>query len=298
MQPEVIFEETLLKRGLDGFKVLVLVDCDVLTTSVAARIVEFQKRGGIVIGDPNLAPAIKPDIVLPRFTRTKKTAEDKAAILTNAAKLRSALDARYQRFAECSNPEIVTRVRASGASDYVFVVNDHREFGTYVGQHGLVMENGLPSDGQLTIRRNAGHVYDLLTSRKVGSTIRGDALSWPVQLGPCEGGVFLVTPRPIEQLNIAAPESTQRGETIDVDITIAESSGTPVPAVIPLRVDITDPAGRPAEGSGFYGATNGTLKLKLDIADNDTPGIWQIRVRELASGLIASGYVRVKDGGK
>ena len=294
----MIFEETLLKRGLDSFKVLVMVDCDVLTTSVAARIVEFQKRGGIIIADPNLAPAIKPDIVLPRFTRTKKTAEDKAAILANTAKLRSALDARYQRFAECSNPEIVTRVRASGACEYVFVVNDQREFGTYVGQHGLVMENGLPSDGQLTIRRNAGHVYDLLTSRKVGSKIRGDALSWPVQLGPCEGGVFLVTPRPIEQLNIAAPESTPRGETIDVDITIAESSGTPIPAVIPLRVDITDPTGRSAEWNGFYGATNGTLKLKLDIADNDAPGVWQIRVRELASGLSASGYVRVKDGGK
>lgn len=298
LQPEVIFEETLLKRGLDRFKVLVLVDCDVLTTSVAARIAEFQKRGGIIIGDPNLAPAIKPDIILPRFTRTKKTAEDKAVILTNAAKLRSALDARYQRFAECSNPEIVTRVRASGASDYVFVVNDHREFGTYVGQHGLVMENGLPSDGHLSIRRNAGHVYNLLTSRKVSSTNRGDALSWPVQLGPCDGGVFLVTPKPIEQLNIAAPESTQRGETIGVDITIAELSGTVIPAAIPLRVDITDPTGRPAERSGFYGAANGTLKLKLDIADNDTPGIWQIQVRELASGLSASRYMRVRNAGK
>lgn len=291
----MIFEETLLKRGLDGFKVLVLVDCDVLTTSVAARIVEFQKRGGIVIGDPNLAPAIKQDIVLPRFTRTKKTAEDKAAILANAAKLRSALDARYQRFAECSNPEIVTRVRASGTSDYVFVVNDHREFGTYVGQHGLVMENGLPSDGYLSVRRNTGHVYDLLASRKGLATTRGETISWPVQLGPCEGGVFLVTPRPIEQLNIAAPEQTQRGETIAVDITIAESSGTPIPAVIPLRVDITDSAGRPAEWSGFYGAANGTLKLKLDIAENDVPGVWQIRVRELASGLVTSQYVRVRN---
>lgn len=50
--------------------------------------------------------------------------------------------------------------------------------------------------------------------------------------------------------------------------------------------------------SGFYGAANGTLTLKLDIADNDVPGVWQIRVRELASGLIESGYVRVENGGK
>ncbi len=329
LQPEVIFEETLLKRGLDGFKLLVLVDCDVLTKSVAARIHEFQKQGGIVIGDPNLAPAIKPDIVLPRFTRTKKTAEDKAVILANAATLRTALDARYQRFVECSNPEIVTRVRSSGpvahadrvqanpkstadsaeshasrvrhndtTSDYIFVVNDHREFGTYVGQHGLVMENGLPSDGQVTIRRNAGHVYDLLSHRKVSSTIRDETLRWPVQLGPCDGGIFLVTPRPIERIDIAALESARCGERMDVQITIADSTGAPVPAVIPLRVEITDPAGRPAEGSGFHGAASGTLKLKLDIADNDTAGVWQIRVHELASGLITSRFVRVRHDGK
>ncbi len=249
LQPEVIFEETLLARGLDGFKVLVLVDCDVLPQSVAARIMEFQKRGGILIGDPNLAPAIQPDIVLPRFVRTKKTAEDKATILANAAQLRSALDARYQRYAECSNPEIVTRVRTSGASDYVFVVNDHREFGTYVGQHGLVMENGLPSDGQLSVRRGRGHVYDLLTRRKVDSTADGAAISWPVQLGPCEGGVFLVTPQPIEQLNMAAPESTQLGESSDIDITIADSDGVPIPAVIPLDVEITDPRAASPNGA-------------------------------------------------
>ncbi|MCY2963243.1 MAG: hypothetical protein NT069_06245 [Planctomycetota bacterium] len=297
LQPQVIFEETLLKQGLNGFKVLVLVDCDVLTASVAARIIEFQQRGGIVIGDPNLAPAIKPDIVLPRFTRTKKTAEDKGAILANAANLRMALDARYQRFANCSNPEIVSRVRASGESDYIFVVNDHREFGAYVGQHGLVMENGLPSDGTIAVRRHAGHVYDLLTHRKVASVANEEVVTWPVELGPCEGGLFLVTPRPIERLIIAAPETTQSGSAVDVDISIADSTGTPVSAVIPLRVEITDSAGRLAEWSGFYGAANGTLKLKLDIASNDAPGAWQIRVQELASGLIARQSVRVRTGG-
>ncbi len=298
LQPQVIFEETLVKQGLNGFKVLVLIDCDVLTASVAARILEFQQRGGIVIGDPNLAPAIKPDIVLPRFTRTKKTAEDKGAILGNAANLRMALDARYQRFANCSNPEIVTRVRASGESDYIFVVNDHREFGAYVGQHGLVMENGLPSDGTIAVRRHTGHVYDLLTHRKVASVANEEVVSWPVALGPCEGGLFLVTPRPIERLIIAAPETTQPGSAVDVNISVADSTGTPVSAVIPLRVEITDSAGRPAEWSGFYGAANGTLKLKLEIASNDAPGAWQIRVQELASGQFARQSVRVRTGRK
>ena len=120
-----------------------------------------------------------------------------------------------QRLAECSNPEIVTRVRTTGDSDYVFVVNDRREFGTYVGQHGLVMEHGLPSHGELTIRRPASHVYNLLTNREVATTPRGAATTWPVELGPCDGGVYLVTPRPIAQLQIAAAESVQRGQSIE-----------------------------------------------------------------------------------
>jgi hypothetical protein len=35
------------------------------------------------------------------------------------------------------------------------------------------------------------------------------------------------------------------------------------------------------------------LELKLDFANNDSPGVWQIRVRELASGQTASRYVRI-----
>jgi hypothetical protein len=320
LQPEVIFEETLLKRGLDGFKVLVLVDCDVLTASVATRIQEFQKRGGLIIGDPNLAPAIKPDIVLPRFARTKKTAEDKAAILANAAKLRLDLDARYQRYAECSNPEIVTRVRSAGASDYLFVVNDHREFGTYVGQHGLVMEHGLPSRGELTLRRPAKkgtgklsrngpegasqkldlsfspfsvHVYDLLTSREVEIAQHDAVTSWPLELGPCDGGVYLVTPRPIERLTIDAPPSARLGDAIEVQIGITDRSGNLVPAVVPVDLSITDPNARPAERSGHYGANDGRLALSIDLATNDTPGVWRIHARERASGRSAIRFIKV-----
>jgi hypothetical protein len=53
----------------------------------------------MVIGDPNLALAIKPDIAIPRYVRTKKAAEDVAAVLASAFPLREQLDARYFRMA-------------------------------------------------------------------------------------------------------------------------------------------------------------------------------------------------------
>ncbi len=294
LQPEVIFEQTLLEKGLDQYKLLVLSDCDVLTKSVVKKILAFQKRGGIVIADQNLTPAIKADIPLPKFVRTKRTKEDQATILKHAAKLRSDLKGRYKWYARSSTPEIVTRTRSTGKSDYVFVVNDRREFGTYVGQHGLVMEDGLPSEGTLTVQSNRGHVYDLLTNREVQASRSGATLNWPIKLGPCAGGLFLVTPTPISSVKVAGKEKTQAGQALEFVISVVDEKSQPVPAVIPLEVEITDPAGRVAEFSGYYGAAEGQLPLKLDIAKNDRPGTWQIRVRELASGLTGVSYFQVQ----
>ncbi len=294
LQPEVIFEQTLLEKGLDQYKLLVLADCDVLTKSVVEKILAFQKRGGLVIGDPNLSPAIKADIQLPKFVRSKKTQEDQANILRHAAQLKADLAGRYEWYSQCSTPEIVTRTRSAGKSDYVFVINDRREFGTYVGQHGLVMEDGLPSEGGLSISRDGGHVYDLLTSREVPTAKKGSQLTWPVQLGPCEGNLFLVTPAPISSVQVTGNENAQTGSSAKLMVSVLDAQSQPVPAVIPLEVKITDPAGRVAEFSGYYGAVQGQLPLQLDIASNDRPGMWEIRVRELASGKTGAFYFRVQ----
>ena len=74
---------------------------------------------------------------------------------------------------------------------------------------------------------------------------------------------------------------------------ITDATDLPVDTVIPLRVNISDPNGRPAEYSGYYGAATGQLDLTLDLATNDTPGVWTIEVQELVTGLNTARYVRV-----
>jgi hypothetical protein len=289
LQPEVIYEG----QPLDRYKVLVLADCDVLPGSEAKRIEQFQQRGGVVIGDENLAPAIKPDILIPKVKRTKKGDVDKVTLLANAAALRTALDARYVRHAESSNPEIVARCREAGASEYVFVVNDHREFGTYIGQHGLVMENGLPSQGQLTLRRPEGRVYDLTTSREIKTTSEAGRLQWPVDLGPCEGRIYLVTPKAIDRIEVKSPGAAKQGSRCHLSVRVCDPDGQPISAVVPVHLQISDPAGRTAEFSGYYGAKDGQIEVPIDIASNDASGVWEVRARELASGLEATAYLRV-----
>jgi hypothetical protein len=114
-----------------------------------------------------------------------------------------------------------------------------------------------------------------------------------VKLGPGEGRVFLVTPVAITSVKVDVPDSARGGEPAKIAIAIAGESGAAIPAVLPLHVEITDPAGRNAESTGHHAAKNGRLELTLDIAANDTPGVWQIRVRELASGREAVRHFRV-----
>ncbi|MFA6564223.1 MAG: LamG-like jellyroll fold domain-containing protein [Verrucomicrobiia bacterium] len=293
LQPEIIYDETVVERGLDGFRVLVMFDCDVLTATVAAKAKEFQRKGGIIVGDERLCPAIKADIVIQSYTRTRKADEDRAALVAKAAGLRKALDKRYRRYSDSSNADVVARCRVFGKSDYLFAINDKREFGAYVGQHGLVMEDGLPSETTLSLARKSGFVYDLIAGQPVSASIARGQLRIPAALGPCEGRVFMVTDRAIAGVKIEAPDAAKLGDAATVKIAVVDKAGRPLDAVVPLRVDIRDSAGRDAERTGYYGAKNGRLELKLDLAANDQPGVWQIRVRELASGQTISHYLRV-----
>jgi hypothetical protein len=155
------------------------------------------------------------------------------------------------------------------------------------------MENGLPSETTLSLARKSGFVYDLIAGQPVPATTSRGQLRIPAALGPCEGRVFMVTDQAIAGVKIESPSAVKLGGTATVKIAVVDKAGRLLDAVVPLRVDIRDPAGRDAERTGYYGAKDGRLELKLDLAANDSPGVWQIRVRELASGHAVSYYLRV-----
>lgn len=291
VQTDIVFEETLLKSGLSGRKVLVMPYCDVLTKAVVARIAEWQKKGGKIVADEFLCPALKADFVLPSFKREKKADADKSKVL-ELAKSVGAL--ALPQKALCDNPEIIVRTRRYGEALYVFVVNDKREFGSYVGQHGLVMENGLPSSGVLALKQEAANVYDLTRGSFIVPKRNEDGtVSWPVDLGPCDGRIFMVTPKPLLGIALDVPPTATCGNKVTVKATITTTQEKPMKAIVPVRVDIRDGNGKPAEGSGWYAAENGLFTIDLNIASNDDPGTWEIKVRELASGMESVKWMRV-----
>jgi hypothetical protein len=294
LQPHVVYDQTIRDGGLDGCKVLVLADCDVLTRQVVEKIKAFQSRGGIVVADERCCPAIAPDVLMPSYERTKKADKDKAALLQRAAKLRSQLSGQYNWMLQSDNPQVITRRRQFGAADYLFVVNDHRTFGHYIGQHGLVMEDGLPSNARITFRDNEGAVFDLLTHQPLKVENEGGQMSFNVKLGPGEGRIFAVLDSSPAKLAVNAPAEVKRGASIHCDIALLDGKNQAVQAVVPMQVKILDPAGHEAEYSGYYGAVGGKLALNLDIAPNDRVGVWRVEVQENISGLHASTSFEVR----
>ncbi len=293
LQPRVIYDETVEQEGLDAFKVLVMADCDVLTEAIVERVQAFQNAGGIIIGDENLCPRIKPDILLPTHGRPKEADEGRRLNIEAAAAIRAELDAHYQRYAESSTPDVITRVRTYRDTDYLFAVNDLREYGDYVGHHGLVMENGLPTDAVLSIRHPGAHAYNLVTHREVAATSADGALSIAENFGPCEGRLFMVTDQAIDAVQVNAPEAAAPGDTITVSVTVVGDNGRPMDAIVPVQIELLDPAGKAAEFSGYYAAVDGQVEMTALIAANDMPGLWRIHVTDLASGLTADAYMRL-----
>jgi len=287
LQPRVLYEETIVKSGLEGYRVLVLA------ASVVERIQAFQQAGGIVVGDERLCPAITPDVLLEVYSRTGKADADKTALLERARRFREELDVRYERYLDASLPEVITYRRSYGNSDYVFLANDRREYGDYVGRHGLVMENGLPANGRIAVRRANGFVYDLVAHREVETQCDGTLLDIPIDLEPAGGRVWLITEKQFDKVEIMGPDEVPREAEVTFDVSIKDGTGTPVNAVVPVELLIQDPNGRPGEFSGFYGAADGRLSVSTMIAPNDTPGVWTVTARELASGKTARYCFRV-----
>lgn len=291
---EILYEETVLEKGLDQYRVLVLPDCDVLTQPVADAIQKFQKRGGIVVGDTRLAPGVKADIVLTPYARQRKSDVDQAKLMELAGELTQKLKGKYQSPISADQSDVIVQRRQAGEVTYLFAINDRREFGDYVGQYGLVMENGKPASATLSLQQPTGHVYDLRRHLPVTTRQEKGRMQWQVNLAPADGALFLISPRPIEQLQIEAAEQSSPGKRLPVTVRIADRAGKKIDAVVPLQVEILDPNGRTAEFSGYHATAGGELTLPLDIAVNDARGIWTVTVKEFATGQTSQKFIAIR----
>ena len=302
-QPGILYDEHLLNnKGLEALKVLFVPGLEVVTEEVLEALNRLRARGVIIVGDEFTLPALMTDL---RIKSVARKVDDPAGTKEKLQKLGRELAAVLDRYgvreSVASNNDLVTRLRQSGSGEYVFVLNDKRTFGDYVGQWGLVQEKGLPNSGTVTVRRTAEAAYDLTAHTMIPLKKGSGQVSFAVDLAPGDGKVILLLPRPIAgaEVKLQSPGASRGiapGEEFVLSCAVRDTSRNCVSTVLPVEVILTADNGLQLPGSGFYAAEQGKLLLKEVLPSNLPPAVKRVTatLRCLASGKTASVTFPVK----
>ena len=306
LDPRVIYDETILRDGFGSAKVLYMPQCEFLTESVLKKIIEFQQNGGIIIGDEKLIKAIQPDINLSvidqedaqnrnRLDNTAETAAEKNDVLAlktkmnkSAGQLREKLAPLYTPNADSSSPELITFSRKWRDVDYLFVLNDRRTYGDYVGQWKMTMEQGLPFDGFATMadaERKIGAVYELSRGGKIPFTrAESGAVKINLSFETNDGRFFAFLEKPIVSVALDVPETVTRGDSVPITFRVLDASGKPIHALLPVDIRVFNSSGRELDGAGYAAAEEGICSLEILTNINDPDGDYRVMASDRASG--------------
>ena len=280
--PAALYEEQIAKKGFGNTKVLFMLCCDVLTKTTFEKVRQFQKQGGIVVADRYLLPGIIPDLVLEEVFRTQDIKIFKKDLDALAARIKKLLAPYVKPYVSSSNKDYRFHTRSHKGNDIVFVINDKRTFGDYVGQFGLVMEKGLPNAGDVVIRRkNTGAVYDLVHHKKVPFRSRNGETVLQVKTPAAEGHIFLLTEKPLKDLRLSLPASVKQGSAFTIKAELPSYS-----SYLPIEVLVLDPAGKRSDESCFATLKDGKYVQNALIPGNAPKGKWSVRIRNLADGKV------------
>ena len=324
LDPRVVYEETILRDGLDGVRVLYAPQARFLTPRIVAAIRDWQAKGGLLLADTECLPALTPDIVVPVVSFDPPPESDhseevnamesggggiaeaqaatrraKAAMLAQADDLRRALNGRYAPRADSDTAEIVVYSRRWKDVDYVFAVNDRRTFGDYVGAWGKTMEKGLPQSGTVSVEDAAGAiraVYELSRGGEVPFVRDAGRASVAVAFDTNDGRLLAFLPQRIATVEVTAPDEVAGGEAFDASFRVLDESGTPVAALLPVEIRLLDAAGREI-GGGWMAAEGGVCSVRFATNLDDPKGDYRLACRDRASGFSASRVVRLVENG-
>lgn len=289
-QTAVVYEEQIRHGALDNAQILVMPGCEVLEKDIFDAVKKFQDRAGIVIADEYLVPGIVPDLMIRSRSREGNPAVDKAGLQRLGADLRKALEPHFKPYITTTNQDLVVRVRSYKEADYLFVINDKRRPGEYVGYWGKVMERGEPNAGNVYVGRNMNYGYDLTAGEEVivANLKTGSGIGCSFETGG--GRLIMLLPDKINQVTVAL--SPAAAKTVKAEIRILNEAGKPVEALLPVHVSLRGQDDSTLDGSGYYCAVDGILNMEFQLPADEPPGTLQLLVKELASGKTALASVK------
>jgi len=299
---EPVWPEELPAR-MTQYRVIVLHDIDWLTESNRKILQDYIAKGGRVLCDSltevELPRAVRLDFSLGQADRARGYGD-----LQQIAKVKNVIESYIQPWAQSDNPRLLLRHFQAGGVDYLWVVHlmSHEQDAARIPDPGHTAETAPPPDppeleqqkfrGNISVPLGNFAVYDVLAGRPVTGIRDGQRLRLPVSTALWQGALLAFYPRAPQSLRIEAP-ARANGAMASIKVSVL-SGKKPVAAVLPLEITVVDPDGAVnLEYSRAALTTQGTYTFRLPLAANDLSGTWQVKVRELSSGLEQSVSIKV-----
>jgi hypothetical protein len=299
-------EDGALARG--GYRVLILPDSLALSAAEAAAIRDFLLGGGTVIasGEPGAFDEHSRKLAAPQL----------ADVGVRMVRIDGdVLNYHRNRLLGKEGPVIeAARKVFQGAGvrpEYTVVDEQGRSVvgvETHVFRNGGATIVGLLSNPQLRVdelgppefksnerfekpRRlrlvlpAEAYVYDVRKGQLAGK--RKDV---EFTLDPYEPALYALLPAAVSGLRLAVSREVDRGSTA------AAGFATESPAAASVfHVEVADPSGSVhARYSGNFFGAEGRGGMEIPFAVNDSPGRWEVRVREILTGNTARGVIEVR----
>ncbi len=288
-------------------KAVILTSIDYLDPAVREALRMFSLRGGLVLKTHDTPIDIEGSVdlgVVPGFPDAARIEalkkEGKAEEATTLMRMRQMLagartlaDALAPHLAKrgiappvkCDEPGIVITRQAAGDVEYFFLVNAAHD------SAGDPMLGLRAAEARVAFPEGDAPLYDAIAGRRMHefSVDRGE-LAATLRFGPGQMRVLARTAFPLRSVFVGPPtivRSAAPGRAplaLECHVTVFDDRQLPVDAAIPLRIIVTDPAGR--QRHDIYRATaHGVFALSLPIAASACAGVWSVDARELLSGL-------------
>ena len=298
--------------GRKGYKVLVLPYAQALSAAEVARIKEFVQAGGMVLADftPGVMDAhcrrLKASPLEEVFggfgpgVRThahgKGTAVYLGDLLKDYISLREAgkeAEKRAKLTELLKAGGVTPRLRITTADGKDLPATETVLFRNGQAEYVCLLKDYTVQDQSkrkvtVTFPRKA-HVYDVRARHYCGHVEQVET-----EIAPARAKVFALLPYEVKRIALRLDKKTyRRAEAVSYQIAINASSQAL--STHGLRLELVGPDGRVAEHYGqnilaASGRHSGTRRLSL----NERTGQWLLRVRDIASGVAASGKFAVE----
>ncbi|MBI2194295.1 MAG: PQQ-binding-like beta-propeller repeat protein [Planctomycetes bacterium] len=282
----ILLDEDLTQNRIEGFRALFLLGMTCpWPEEDRRRLKEFEETGGVIFKDEDstegcpgrcvtlwkqAAPGYPPGDGEFEFAKVWQD------YLKRRPALEEALAAVPAPWASTDSPRRLLSLKEGRKLRFAAVLNDElvplEVEGRYRQDHVLPARGAVEFDKEYVI-------YDLLEGGEAKKT-----RSLPLEFARCEARLLALTPAPLQSLVVRGHEVTLRpGQPLLLFVEVRDAAGETLTDPIPLEITVTSPSGAPRWR--LHRTRAPTDGIDLSTAANDEAGEWNVRVRELISGL-------------